>query len=63
VLRVNGEDALFEGSVSDLLTHLDIAPRGIAVALNGAIIPRSEWTTTIVPLEGSVEIVTAAAGG
>jgi sulfur carrier protein len=61
---VNGETtAAFEGSVSDLLVHLEVSQRGIAVALNGAIIPRSEWTTTIVPLHGSIEIVTAAAGG
>jgi sulfur carrier protein len=64
VIYVNGrdDDYLFE-SVDTLLARLRIETRGIAVALDGEIVRRSEWSSTIVPDESSVEIVTAAAGG
>ncbi len=64
MIHVNGgdDDFLLE-SVEALLTRLAIEPRGIAVALDGEIVRRSAWSSTIVPDESSVEIVTAAAGG
>jgi sulfur carrier protein len=61
---VNGrDDDYFFESVDALLTRLAIETRGIAVALDGEIVRRSEWSNTIVLDESSVEIVTAAAGG
>jgi sulfur carrier protein len=64
MIHVNGDDDdfLFE-SVEALIARLGIKPRGIAVALDGEIVRRSAWLSTIVPDESSVEIVTAAAGG
>jgi len=38
-------------------------PKGIAVAVDRCVIPRSEWATTRVQAEAPIEIVTAAAGG
>lgn len=50
-------------SVTALLATLQFDHRGIAVAMNGEIVPRGEWMTTVV-VEGSIiEIVSAAAGG
>ena len=64
MIRVNGrDDAFLLESVDALLTRLGIEPRGIAVALDGEIVRRSEWSNTIVPDGSSIEIVTAAAGG
>jgi sulfur carrier protein len=64
VIHVNGRDDDFlDESVDALLTRLGIEPRGIAVALDGEIVRRSVWSSTIVLDESSVEIVTAAAGG
>jgi sulfur carrier protein len=63
-MRVNGEDApTFEGTVQELLQHLGVHPRGVAVAINGVIVPRSMWVTTAVSDGDVIEIVTAAAGG
>jgi sulfur carrier protein len=63
-MRVNGEERVLEPmAVHELLEELSIDPRGIAVALNGEIVRRSEWSRTIVRDSDSVEIVTAAAGG
>jgi sulfur carrier protein len=64
VISVNGEQKNFiVESVAALLTRLDIQPRGIAVAVNGEVIRRSEWSTTLVVDESAIEIVTAVAGG
>jgi sulfur carrier protein len=64
VIRVNGSDERFlHETVAELLRRRSIEPRGIAVALNGEVVHRSEWETTPVPDGTSIEIVTAAAGG
>ena len=39
------------------------SPRGIAVALNGEVVPRTRWEATPLSPGDRVEIVTAAAGG
>ena len=44
------------------LTELD-DPRGVAVAVDRCVIPRSEWATTAARAGSLVEVVGAAAGG
>ena len=39
------------------------SPKGVAVAINGEVIPASRWSATTVTDGDRVEIVTAAAGG
>ncbi|HEV3188764.1 MAG TPA: sulfur carrier protein ThiS [Acidimicrobiales bacterium] len=64
MIHVNGKDDTFlDESVEALLARVGIEPRGIAVAIDGEVVRRSAWTTTVVPDGSSVEIVTAAAGG
>lgn len=71
---VNGEQyGLVPGtSVEELLAAYvpdavygasDGRTRGFAVALNGAVIPRSGWSQTAVNEGDRVEIVTAVPGG
>jgi len=36
---------------------------GVAVALNADIVPRSQWSQTILDVNDNVEIVTAVQGG
>jgi sulfur carrier protein len=65
-IRVNGaEEPLRARSVADLLAQKDIAPdmRGIAVALNGNVVPRSEWPNMQLTPGDAVEIVLARQGG
>ena len=38
-------------------------PRGIAVALNGEVVPRSAWDATDLRPGDRVEVLTAAQGG
>jgi sulfur carrier protein len=64
VIRVNGaDDDYLDESVEAMLKRRGVEPRGVAVALDGEVVPRSTWATTRVPDGASVEILTAAAGG
>jgi sulfur carrier protein len=49
--------------VADLVAQWCASPRGIAVARNGDVIPKSSWETTPLAPGDRIEIVTAAAGG
>jgi sulfur carrier protein len=64
VISVNGADHDFdEVSIDQLIDAVGIERRGIAVARNGEIVRRSEWSSTLVRSGDQIEIVTAAAGG
>lgn len=64
MILVNGEEDVFRAeTVADLITRRGIEVRGIAVALDGVVVRKSEWAGTLVPDESKVEIVTAVAGG
>lgn len=62
---VNGEDVvLAEGiTVADLVTDRAPSPKGVAVAVNGEVVPRSTWTTVTLAEGDQVELLTAAQGG
>ncbi|QGU03242.1 sulfur carrier protein ThiS [Corynebacterium kalinowskii] len=60
---VNG--AHYEPSPSENLADLALSlagrTEGVAIAVDGAVVPRSRWDRT--PVAGAIEIVTAAQGG
>lgn len=68
---VNGEPYPLDGPlpIADLVARLlpglvvDGAPRGVAVAVDDAVVPRSAWGTTNVRPGDRVEVVTAVQGG
>lgn len=52
-------------TIADVVRGLtDLAePRGVAVALNGSVVPRAEWTATR-PADGDIiDVLTAVQGG
>ena len=49
-------------SVADLLTTLGIPEKGIAVAVDWAVVPRSDWHLGLAA-GASVKVVTAVQGG
>jgi sulfur carrier protein len=65
LVMVNGtERELADGStVADALAAIDAPPRGIAVALDGEVVPRADWTETVLPPGGRIEVLTAVQGG
>jgi len=65
-IRVNGQDEpLATATLSALLEEkaVDTGQRGIAVAVNGAIVPRAAWPQTQLRPGDSIEIVRARQGG
>jgi sulfur carrier protein len=65
-IQLNGKDEpLHAETLAVLLAEnaVDTAQRGIAVALNGAVVPRTDWPTTKLQDGDSVEIVRARQGG
>ena len=64
MILVNGEPhGEVAMTVAALLNEMSIDQRGIAVAIDGEVVHRSEWTEVMVRDGVRVEIVTAAAGG
>jgi sulfur carrier protein len=65
-LTVNGRDVDEGGddlSVAALVERLTPARRGVAVAVNGAVVPRSTWDAAGLRDGDRVEVLTAAQGG
>lgn len=64
-LIVNDEEITTEaGSVDKLLRErLGEVPAGTAVAVDGDVVPRSEWETTKLDDGAKVDILTAVQGG
>ena len=65
-LWVNGERRRVAAADVDALLGalgLDPAGRGVAVARNGEIVPRSAWRTTALGPDDRIEIVGAVQGG
>ena len=65
-IRVNGQDEpLVAATLAALLEEkaVDTGQRGIAVAVNGAIVPRAAWPHTTLHPGDSIEIVRARQGG
>ncbi|MEI7858869.1 MAG: sulfur carrier protein ThiS [Acidimicrobiales bacterium] len=65
VATVNGEpyDLSSGLTVSGLVAAWCPSPRGVAVAIDSEVVPRSTWDTTLIEPGATIEIVTAAAGG
>ena len=65
-IRINGEnEPLAAATVAALLEDkaVDTGQRGIAVALNGSVVPRASWAATVLKPGDSIEIVRARQGG
>jgi sulfur carrier protein len=50
-------------TVADVVAIAAPSPKGIAVAVNAEVVPRSGWGTTAVVDGDRVELLTAAQGG
>jgi sulfur carrier protein len=67
VIRVNGEPSSVPAgaSVTAVVATLGVAPdaRGIAVAVDGEVVPRGSWDERRVDDGARVEVLTAMQGG
>ena len=62
-IEVNGEAREGIATITDAVATVTTARRGIAVALNGEVLPRSEWELRTLVDGDAVEILTATQGG
>ena len=65
-IRLNGQDEVVAAATLAALLEekaVDVAQRGIAVAVNGAVVPRAAWAKTPLRSGDRVEIVRARQGG
>jgi sulfur carrier protein len=62
---VNGvERELADGStIADVLRAIGAPPSGVAVALDGQVVPRNRHQETEIPSGAEVEVLTAVQGG
>jgi sulfur carrier protein len=64
-ITLNGSrHEIADGTTLDqLVTVLSLPERGVALAMNSEVIPRSLWAKTRVLPDARVEVVTASKGG
>jgi sulfur carrier protein len=67
LVTVNGDalEVAAGATIADLVAVLteEADPKGVAVAVDRCVVPRSEWASTPARSGSLVEVVTAAAGG
>ena len=63
-LIINGEEIVAAGkTLADYLEEAGYDTRGIAVERNGAIVPKSQYASTVLRDGDKVELVHCVAGG
>ncbi len=64
-ITVNGQPVSIDGpmTVDRLLETVDVPPNYLAVELNADVVPREEYTTTMVSENDEIEVVTLVGGG
>ncbi|MFY1596498.1 sulfur carrier protein ThiS [Micromonospora sp. WMMD737] len=64
-LTVNGAGRSLPGgsTVADLVRAVTDQQRGLAVAVNGEVVPRTGWPVTVLRDGDRVEVLSAAQGG
>lgn len=62
---INGQRSRIAPSttVTDVVRSLTSAEIGVAVALNDEVVPRAEWSRTVVADDDRVDVLTAVPGG
>ena len=64
IVTVNGQELQVDDdtTVTALLASMGVPDRGVAVAVNWAVLPRSEWDAAVPP-GARVEVLAAVQGG
>lgn len=65
MISVNGNpsDVTPGTTVTELLRLLEAPDRGVAVAVDGEVVPRGAWAATPIGEDARVEVVMAVQGG
>ena len=52
-----------DSSVADLVNQLELPGAGVALAINGNVIPKSTWTSVTIADQDRIELISIAQGG
>ncbi len=67
MIRLNGEESDVRAgeTVAAVLArlHLNVDARGVAVAVDGEVVPRADWQSFALGEHARVEVLTAMQGG
>jgi sulfur carrier protein len=65
IVTVNGEEHALpaEATVASLVEELSAPSRGVAVAIDGEVVPRAAWPATELRDGARIEVVAAIQGG
>jgi sulfur carrier protein len=67
MILLNGQSADVQAGepVSAILRHMGLDPdaRGVAVAVDGEVVPRAQWDSFALPEDARVEVLGAMQGG
>jgi sulfur carrier protein len=67
VILLNGQSADLQAgeSVAGILRHMGLDPdaRGVAVAVDGEVVPRAQWDSFALAEDARVEVLSAMQGG
>lgn len=65
IVTVNGEDRTLAAgaTVRTLVTSMDLPDDGVAIAVDGVVVPGSNWDDTPLGAGAEVDILTAVQGG
>ncbi|GGT64421.1 MULTISPECIES: sulfur carrier protein ThiS [Streptomyces] len=64
-VSVNGEARVLAAptTLDALVATLSAAPSGVAAAVNETVVPRSQWSETVLGEGDRIEVLTAVQGG
>jgi sulfur carrier protein len=65
IVTVNGKERSLpaHATVESLVEDLEAPSRGVAVAIDGEVVPRAEWQATALQDGARIEVVAAIQGG
>ncbi len=64
VICNGSEQDLADGAtVQNLIEQLELEPRGLAVAVNDALVPKTRWSLAVLFAGDRVTVIRAAQGG
>ncbi|MFG3576698.1 sulfur carrier protein ThiS [Micromonospora chersina] len=63
IVNGSGRDLPGGSTVADVVRAVTTQERGLAVAVNGEVVPRGGWSATVLRDGDRVEVLSAAQGG
>jgi sulfur carrier protein len=64
-IKVNNEKISVENNatIETIVRQMNLPSFGVAIARNNKMVPRTEWSTTLLQEDDSIVVVKAACGG